>query len=386
MIYKDRDGSITGTPNTLVVHSDNITLSDSRCVGGAAYSEGLVCKNMANWIRFALNRFSPELAVIFNVTNKFDQKSTSYKIQKRLTHPSGFMFAVEANQEYKFTFDGAERPTNMSYIGTFYNIKPNDYIIVKHDLFRKPDLVTLFSKDISESKSPLSPVYSNQGDWYWDNSTYTLNYILLNKNTLPFLDVPVTFSALKCRFAGCKPPTSPALRAPVKSRPADALYWSNISTWAAISEPGWGGFLGNNQFALPKTNDSVRIIDGKYIVVDCPLPKLKYLYIEGILELDNGIDHKLEAEMIFINGGQLIVGWENDPILTNVEIVLHGVKDSLNFRLPDGINLIGGKGIGVFGGLDLHGKTRNDSFLQFIKKIIFWINILHLKTIYNHQK
>ena len=34
----------------------------------------------------------------------------------------------------------------------------------------------------------------------------------------------------------------------------------------------------------------------------------------------------------------------------------------MNFTLPDGFNMIGGKGIGVYGGLDLHGKPRNISW------------------------
>ena len=36
------------------------------------------------------------------------------------------------------------------------------------------------------------------------------------------------------------------------------------------------------------------------------------------MEFDNVIDHVVEAEMIFINGGQLIVGFEDDPMLKNV--------------------------------------------------------------------
>ena len=76
------------------------------------------------------------------------------------------------------------------------------------------------------------------------------------------------------------------------------------------------------------------------------------------MELDNRYNHDLVANIIFINGGQLIVGWENDPILTNVTITLTGVKNSLNFFLPNGIERVGGKAIGVYGGLDIHGKPR----------------------------
>jgi hypothetical protein len=35
------------------------------------------------------------------------------------------------------------------------------------------------------------------------------------------------------------------------------------------------------------------------------------------------MNHTLEADMIFINGGQMIVGWENNPILNNVYFCLY---------------------------------------------------------------
>ena len=39
------------------------------------------------------------------------------------------------------------------------------------------------------------------GDWYWDNSTTSVQYLIANKdNTLPFLDIPMKFSAIKCRY------------------------------------------------------------------------------------------------------------------------------------------------------------------------------------------
>ncbi len=82
--------------------------------------------------------------------------------------------------------------------------------------------------------------------------------------------------------------------------------------------------------------------------------------------MDNSIDHRLAAQFIFIDGGQLIVGWENNPILTNVEIVLLGTLNSFEFTLPDEMTTIGGKGIGVYGGLDLHGSPRNVTWTRLI--------------------
>lgn len=290
------------------------------------------------------------MANLLNITNEENQMASSPQLKKRLTHPVGFMMALEVNQTYKFFYDLAERPTNTSYLGIFYGFKQYDYLILQYPLAKMPDRIQFIGGSyLAQKYLPITPS-NNHGDWYWDNDTYTISVLLMNKNKA-FVDYPITFRVEKCRFVGCQPPVSPAYKLPVTSRPSDALFWSNLSTWA-FATPGWGGF-GQK---MPKDNDSVLIPDGKFVVVDCQLPKLKYLQIEGVIEFDNNREHYLEVEMIFINGGQLIVGWEKNPILKNVEIVLTGRKDAMNFKLPDGLSLIGGKGIGVYGGLDLHGN------------------------------
>jgi hypothetical protein len=210
-------------------------------------------------------------------------------------------------------------------------------------------------------KAPLDANANQNGDWYWDNTTRTLSYILINKNpNTPTFDFNIYFYAYFCQYLNCVPPVSPALKPPVIARSADYLNWSNPVTWRRIAEPGWGGFSDdpNSNDTLPVDGDSVKIPSDVYVVVNCPLPTLKLLQIEGILEFDNGIDHRLVADMVFINGGQLIIGWEDNPILKDVEIVLTGEKDSMNFVLPDQVSSIGGKAIGVYGGLDLHGRPR----------------------------
>lgn len=275
----------------------------------------------------------------------------------RLTHPVGFIMNLEVNQSYRFVYDKVLRPTNISLNATLYDLKPYDYVIFKYNLADRPDKVQFETgTDLTQSYLPLSPIYNSNGDWYWDNDTYTLSFMIINKPPqYPLADFPVLINVYKCRYYGCTPPIDPAYKLPVKSRPKDALFWSDLSTWSTIGRPGWGG----NQYGFPKENDNVIIPDGKYVVFDCKLPNLMILQIEGVLEFDNGMDHYLEVEFIFINGGQLIIGWENDPILTDVEIVLTNKRDTFGFRLPNYLTLVGTKGIGVYGGLDLHGRPRN---------------------------
>ena len=175
-------------------------------------------------------------------------------------------------------------------------------------------------------------------------------------------------------------PVSPALKLPVTSRPPDALYWSNLTTWYTIALQGGYSYSVNGTPQFPSDYDSVKIPDGLYVVVDTVLPKMKYLELEGILELDNGRDHYLEANIIFINGGQLIIGWENNPILTNVTISITGKKeDALDYLLPDKYTSIGFKSIGVYGGLDIHGQPRNVSWTTLNKTAYAGQNQLVLK-------
>lgn len=89
----------------------------------------------------AYNYLHPEFAILTNVTNEDSEMVTIPLLKKRLTHTVGFMIALEAKQEYLFVYDEALFPTNVSYNVGFWSFKPNDYLIIKHQLSRKPDRV-----------------------------------------------------------------------------------------------------------------------------------------------------------------------------------------------------------------------------------------------------
>jgi len=74
--------------------------------------------------------------------------------------------------------------------------------------------------------------------------------------------------------------------------------------------------------------------------------------------LDSGMDHYVEANMVLINGGQFIIGFENAPILTNVTLNLTGEMNDVSARRKrdtsanqindtQGFDSIGGRGIAV---------------------------------------
>jgi hypothetical protein len=363
-VMKDLDGTLTGGAGNVVVSQTNITDADSRCSLHSEYNGGAVCSNTNDWIRFAFNGAVPALPVFIDITNNKNVTDVSPLMKKRLTHPFGFMLALEANQEYEINFDGASYPTNISYTGTFYSLKPNQYLIIKHQMRQLPDQVYVFRSLAVQSLNPLSISQNGNGDWYWENSTRTLSYIVHNKGGVtPFLDVVVSFSAKKCRYANCQIPSQPYLAIPATSRPSTALLWSDQSTWLKAYMIRSGKIV-TDQTSLPQSFDSIKIPSDVWVVVDIALPVLTRIQIDGVLEFNDTLDNTLSADDIFINGGQLIVGWENKPFTHNINIVITGNKSLESVILPNGFDSMGAKAIGVYGGLDLHGIPRQPSWTQ----------------------
>ncbi len=66
----------------------------------------------------------------------------------------------------------------MSYNGVAYSLAPGDYLIIHHNVAYMPDRVNTISSTMyrAQSSAPLTSA-SNNGDWYYDNSTSIFSYI-----------------------------------------------------------------------------------------------------------------------------------------------------------------------------------------------------------------
>jgi hypothetical protein len=286
--------------------------------------------------------------------------------RKRLTNQNGFMLDLEANQTYAIDFVDANYPPTISYTGGFFGLNRNQYLIIKHRMQTMPDKVTVFSTQATKSLNPLSMSQNANGDWYWEDSIKTLSYIVHNKaGVLPFFDAVVSFSTIKCAYPNCQTPVTPQPNPSglPTSRPSTAIFWSNISTWQSAYIIRSGQIV-TTVLSLPQHNDSIQIPSGVWVVVDIALPVLKRVQIDGVLEFNDSLDNTFSAENIFINGGQLIVGWENQRFTHNLNIQLTGDKKSELYTFPNGVNTMGTKAIGVYGGLDLHGIPRQPSWTK----------------------
>ncbi len=340
-VARDLDGSLTGTANAVVVSNTSITYGDSRCTVNDAYVGGIVCMDTLGWIRFAFNKAKPD-AFLVKITNQANDTDTTPLLHKRLTRKDGYMVDLEANQTYKLEFSDAYRPTNASYSATMSGFGPYDYIIIELDLLVEPDRV--FALDGVQSSTPLT-ASNNNGDWYWDNVTDTLSYILNNNNPdSPYEDYNYNFQVYKCRYANCTPPQPNLVidqAKPPTQRPTSAVkFWSRNDTWATVLIDG------EIKNRTPVFNESVVIPQNTWVVLDVVVPELLTLEIQGVLEFDDTLDNSLAAKVIFINGGYLIAGWEDVPFNHSLTISLTGVKGEPEFYLPDETS-IGLKAIGL---------------------------------------
>ena len=164
----------------------------------------------------------------------------------------------------------------------------------------------------------------------------------------------IRLNVYRCFFLDCIVPTPPP---PPKGRPEDYRDWSKSASWNG-APAGYGGADGR----IPQTGNNVMIMPKWWMVFDMEQTvTLDRLYVYGVLEFGNQtFDQVLKANIILISGlsGQLIVGFPDSPVLSNVVISLTGNHDTKDLPLDKSLNL-GAKALGVFGLLRMYGKPHD---------------------------
>eukprot|EP00854_Cymbomonas_tetramitiformis_P005436 gene5436-6591_t len=132
----------------------------------------------------------------------------------------------------------------------------------------------------------------------------------------------------------------------------NGLVYTYIDRWSANTT--WGG--GDP----PVEGDSVVIPAGKNILLDVSPPQLVLIIVEGRLEFEDAGDLELHAEYIFVRGGHLVVGTEDEPFTHQATITMHG-QPYVTPELPT----YGAKCIAVRrGAVDLHGVPKLPPWTQ----------------------
>ena len=151
------------------------------------------------------------------------------------------------------------------------------------------------------------------------------------------------------------PPTVPTMR------PENALRWSNDSHWESLG------------MTPPATGEEVSIPGGVWMILDADPPRLTRLYIYGALEVEDTADRTVEAELVLIQGGSLIVGRQDEPFTHKFDLVLAGNHRTTDQPMYDAPNC-GAKALCVYGTsardtpvpgfIDMHGVSSGSSWVR----------------------
>uniref|UniRef100_A0A3Q3K5H6 Polycystic kidney and hepatic disease 1 (autosomal recessive)-like 1 n=1 Tax=Monopterus albus TaxID=43700 RepID=A0A3Q3K5H6_MONAL len=378
----DTDGSLTGNINHKVVPMSPL-LDPAHCSQKAEWSVGFpgaVCDHTVNFHRLAFNNPSPSSLYWKNVmlTNAHGT-SVLPCLNKRLTHPYGWMALIPSQQPYNWYFNNVDYVTDISYNAKFYGFKPDQYVIISHNFTQTPDRVHIID-DRNGSLTPLSFSNNTNGDWYFNNSSHIFNYIVSgrmnhrrrrNSVDRSMVDIAVNLVLYRCFYPNCIPPPPPpqdTFTPLFGGRLVCPLFlsslWSNVSFWESSPE---------NNFKVPTAGSDAIIPSGKWIILDINTPPLHKLTVIGVLEIPDTLNSSstwqaqaapqysnlvIDAVYISIQGGRLIAGSADKPFRGQLCINLRGNHFTPDWPLPNGPNQ-GAKVLGVFGELELYGQPRS---------------------------
>nr|XP_055075555.1 fibrocystin-L-like [Misgurnus anguillicaudatus] len=400
VVLVDTDGSLTGNVNSKVVPMSNL-LDPSHCSQVADWSVGVpgaVCDNTINFHRLVF--YSPSPGSLWyknvNLTNSFGSCVLPF-LYTLVTQSNGWMALVPSNQTYNWYFQYGYQVTSISYSGMIYGFKPEDYIIMNHNFTQTPDWFRIIDYR-NGSSQPLDPAVNVNGDWYFNESSNSLYYMVSGRDYAAsrrrrhsvdrsLKDRDIYLNVYQCYYPKCITPTSgPPIPSPSDNFTGPEYFnsgctpWSNTSFWRSSPE---------NNFAVPQTDSDVVIPLGTCVVVDVEIPSLNKLTIFGVLmipDTNNGTANisgsqynnvVLNVTYISIQGGRLIAGWPAQPFRGELQIILRGNHLTPDWLLPD-VNQ-GSKVLGVFGSLDLYGMPHNVSHTKLANTVQAGNNTLSLE-------
>ena len=343
--HTDLDGTLTGTGQHSILVPGSPILPPS-CIphDPSSYGQpGSICPGSVDFARFAFFNPTPSDSLKFNdiqLTNRFGTINVEYE-DKRLLVKDGHMALLPVNESYALNWDAGPIFTNTSYQLLVTQLEERNYIFLQQPYPRPLDSITINGKIENVSESFLNdPSQAETGDWFSDDNN-TINYIITGDEDG---DVSVLFQTFTCFYEDCIPPPPPTLPPPIPpGRPEVTQSWSDSSIWP-------GG-------QLPQEGENVFVNCSWYLLLDTEIPRLGTLTVCGALEVLDGMDHTIEADIILITGGRLVAGYPDTPFTSKVTFLLHGNRSSPEVTFDLG-PILGSKAMGVFGELILTSVPR----------------------------
>ena len=186
MIY-DLDGSLTGNAGyTVLPHAD---FYPPNCTdGGATFSgngvRGDVCDDQVSFSRIAFNKPKPD-SLLYNpviVTTVHGNDSLIWR-KKDITHKAGWNGLFPQQTVLQLEWQNHTEMTNITYeLSTWQLDDVDKYVLIKHDFNQEPDGVGILPGQsamfINQSLASVPDETAFNGEFYWENGTYSLTYIL----------------------------------------------------------------------------------------------------------------------------------------------------------------------------------------------------------------
>jgi hypothetical protein len=105
-VYHDEDGSLSGTPNTMIMAPDGLTNTSLFCSPLPSFENALQCpRSQGAWQRFALQELMNNSLGRLFIHNDVNASTIVPWLREQLTHENGYTVVVRANQSYTLSFE-----------------------------------------------------------------------------------------------------------------------------------------------------------------------------------------------------------------------------------------------------------------------------------------
>ncbi|XP_060567723.1 fibrocystin-L-like [Ruditapes philippinarum] len=376
-ILLDIDGSSTMKSNSYWTVLPTTGTIPPDCEHAEEFSIGnnaSICPPNYKWSRFAFNSYHVNskhiTGITFTIANIYGISSLPY-IYRGFTHQKGWMCALLSNTSYKLHVENMSPANNISYRGMIYDFRREDFLFITMNIPDFPDYFSIGGGKNNATTERINHENSTFGEWNWHNFKKELTFIvkepaessIQHQSEHDTVDIPIDLGIYKCFYIDCVPPPDPNISPPVNHTPLNYQYWHDKSIWNRTND-GYMTNVGKIGNHLPVDFDNVKIISYTWVLVNFTnICKLNTLLLYGVLEFVNGHDaaYTIEAGLIIIKGGRLIIGWPDNPFIGHASIIMYG-NDSLSAFNPKTGVLLRRKTIGVFGGFDLFGRETGTSW------------------------
>ena len=380
--FVDMDGSLTGTPDNVVIPSSPL-YSPTACAsddvgefsGGSV--PGSVCDSSFKYGRIAWNNPVPD-SLLYDIVVMTTEHGTQEIIwrKKDITHKQGWNGLFPQNTILDMQWKNYQTVYNMTYDLSAFNLgDEGDYFAIRHGFNLKPDrvIVTPGAEAVRTNETELDALPDDtafNGQFYYDETDKQLTYVLAErdppssrrKRGLGLTSFPLNearhderraqLRAYRCYFDDCIPPPPPSFP---KGEPGKRYRWSNATDWEEIT------FKSNGEITKPTEDGLDFQLPGEvFMIVDEALPEFGQLIVNAFatLAFEDTMDHVVNCKNLFIRGGEVLAGKyreeeDVDPIFTHkLTFNLLGSHTDDDYQLPAGPKM-GAKSIGVFGRLTL---------------------------------